>query len=670
MSEPRKAIDQSFKDKLNKYLIAECKKGDFEKAVRILNIGADPLARGELGFTCLHYAAAAKNADMLARLFNAIPNCDVNNVLDEEGYTPLHIAALRDSVDVAIKLVELKADVNARGNEVNGGKTPLHVAAENGCSEVFNYLLIRAKANLWAKMTVELGSFVPFDLAMQEGHDNIQKSAIDYAKKNLGTIDQDNHTHLHFFSETNHVGAVKALLEAKADAKAVDIVGETCLHAAARGASVQIAKLLVEAGTDQKAINALEETAANIASESASSHPIAKYLNSLDEPEKRKNQNTEKREKQKAKTREAQPGLSSAEEGVAPLNPEAKKQAKKNKKHGRNIPLSVNQPGAPATTESSSVLAPLSPSATPTSNSSSKILSASSSVTIMSSLADSRDTMVASSTMSEGSVTNTSESSTFSFTALVEANKALLKPMSSSSSSVTSQPTPFSFADLISANQHLHNSDTSFAVLDEAEEKLDGLGLAAIIKESNSTDKWQLRIIQARNADSIIALDVTEKAKFLEAIFAEKVVKNFLVLSEIGVLTSWLPELKLKGQVVLSNMLLNIRKSSQLDLTSMRKNIISNILFHLIMRDTDSVSDNMKNFLISIGGQEAFDSLLQQIRKQTLRTDTLLLYAKNIEYELDGSIKDKADWSAEVDSEEDDDQLNAEPTRSLTKSLS
>ena len=130
-------------------------------------------ARGEWGWTPLHYAVAANQTNMVELLLEN--QADVN-ARDTLGNEPLHRAALDDRWNIAVLLVAHGAAINARNDlgdtpfdyaVINGhpdlvrfllgkgagveatndlGETPLHLAAANADTEMVNLLLANKAA--------------------------------------------------------------------------------------------------------------------------------------------------------------------------------------------------------------------------------------------------------------------------------------------------------------------------------------------------------------------------------------------------------------------------------------------------------------------------------------------------------------------------------------------
>ena len=115
------------------------------------------------GWTPLHYAAFADNAETAAALLGA--GADVNaRARNKFENTPLQVALLTSSREVARVLLALGADVNVRQSE---GVTALHEAAQSGDLEII-HMLLAAGADPHAA-SAQFGT--PRDLALKNKHE-------------------------------------------------------------------------------------------------------------------------------------------------------------------------------------------------------------------------------------------------------------------------------------------------------------------------------------------------------------------------------------------------------------------------------------------------------------------------------------------------------------------
>jgi hypothetical protein len=119
-------------------VIAAAKRGDLFAVEHYL--GKDPddvAARGEAGYTPLHWAAIRGHWEVFEALLEA--GAPVRAV-GADGGTPLHWACHHDRPDMVRHLLDRGADVTVANR---WGRTPLHVAARRGCDLVALLLLSR-----------------------------------------------------------------------------------------------------------------------------------------------------------------------------------------------------------------------------------------------------------------------------------------------------------------------------------------------------------------------------------------------------------------------------------------------------------------------------------------------------------------------------------------------
>jgi len=140
------ALFEAKQDTLNYYFIEAVLKSDREKAIDLLDTGADPNARGIPGQNmansgCLHILTYSKNTNAIKDFIKELVERGADpNMENLYGYTPLHLL-LRDPrkwkfIDL---LIELGADPNKKNKD---GLSPLE--------ECLNEM-IRLKGYAWAK---------------------------------------------------------------------------------------------------------------------------------------------------------------------------------------------------------------------------------------------------------------------------------------------------------------------------------------------------------------------------------------------------------------------------------------------------------------------------------------------------------------------------------------
>lgn len=128
---------------INNDLFNACWHGDAEKAIELLNQGADITISNELGMTVLYAAAWIGNVAIVQELFKN-PGIKINRA-NKMGHTPLHATVLNIShinINDCLEVIEI---LLAQGANINKkdiqGKTPLHIAAEMKHEKIVRFLL-------------------------------------------------------------------------------------------------------------------------------------------------------------------------------------------------------------------------------------------------------------------------------------------------------------------------------------------------------------------------------------------------------------------------------------------------------------------------------------------------------------------------------------------------
>ena len=130
-----------------------------ERVRACLAVGADPTARGVLGLTPLHWAAAFNQPAVLTALVAAGADPTAR---DKNGGTPLHYAAEYTTTPAVLTtLVVAGADLTARDKY---GKTPLHWAAAYTKTPAVITALVNAGADPTAR---DENGQLPWDVAQE-----------------------------------------------------------------------------------------------------------------------------------------------------------------------------------------------------------------------------------------------------------------------------------------------------------------------------------------------------------------------------------------------------------------------------------------------------------------------------------------------------------------------
>ena len=248
----------------------------------------DPRVGDNDGNTCLHYAAAGNQLEVMKYLINKMQHLN-----HEFAQTLCRIAAANGSFDVIKYLIEhhhtVAKQTDNRGRTVlhygakhidivnylipncdpmvidNDGKTVLHYAVEKNCAAVVKYLVsvnpVDKDRNTFLHLAAKTGSY---DVIKQSigyykcnpvatnrfghtvlhcavEHISIVKYLITECKCDPMVTDKDSKTVLHYAVEQNHLDVVEYLVSVNP----VDKVGNTFLHLAAKTGSYDVVRQLI-----------------------------------------------------------------------------------------------------------------------------------------------------------------------------------------------------------------------------------------------------------------------------------------------------------------------------------------------------------------------------------------------------------------------------------------
>jgi uncharacterized protein len=285
-SEPVEALAA---DDLDAALYAAARTGRVDRALELLEAGADPLApppgdardqrslavlaavlpdlrllraliaRGidlntpHAGMTPLLAATRDSWHGRPEAVMTLLANGADPRAADSEGNTPLHHAARSSDPGVAALLRDAAAELDVANAD---GFTPLGVACAVGNWRLARFLLERgAKAEVEGAVPALLGA---------AGGDEDDAAGVQLLLKHkarVDTRDRERRSALHVAAANGHAGIVAALLDAGADVRARDASGMTPLLSAARGGRVSAFDALVAAGADVAARDNDERTA-------------------------------------------------------------------------------------------------------------------------------------------------------------------------------------------------------------------------------------------------------------------------------------------------------------------------------------------------------------------------------------------------------------------------
>ena len=178
-------------------------------------------------------------------------------VADGEGNTPLHHAARSSDPGVAALLRDAAAEIDALNHD---GMTPLGVACVAGNWRLAKFLLERG-----AKPQPQEGPPVLLAAAATEEDDPVGVQLLLKYKAKVDSRDAQGRSALHQAALAGHTDIIAALLAAGADVHARDAVGRTPWLDAARGGSLAAVNALAEAGALTSVVDAQQRNALMLA---------------------------------------------------------------------------------------------------------------------------------------------------------------------------------------------------------------------------------------------------------------------------------------------------------------------------------------------------------------------------------------------------------------------
>ena len=244
-------------------LLAAAASGDTPEVARLLELGADVNARGDIDQTALHEASYEGRTEVVNILLDHGADVDA---LDESGITPLRVAAERGHIEVVTILLDSGAYVNAMAGD---GFEPLHIAAAHGHVETARALLDRG-ADLKAA-NASSSRATALHLAAQQGHTEVAGLLLDRGA-DVDAKALRNRTPLMAAAKEGHTGVARLLLERGADVNAREDVHDfSPLHFAAYYGHTEMARLLLEHEADVNA--SAQGVATPLVLASANSYP-------------------------------------------------------------------------------------------------------------------------------------------------------------------------------------------------------------------------------------------------------------------------------------------------------------------------------------------------------------------------------------------------------------
>lgn len=222
-----------------------------EKALLLLEAGADPALADQTGITALHLAAATDQPSLTEALLKAGADGDAR---DKAGRSPLHFAVLKGAPAVAAKLLEAGATVDMGGDFV---KTPLYWtqrywnASRKESGEAVIRLLLANGAMVRDEAEPAKGRPLMLTRAVRQ---NLAPDIIELLVKagaGVNQADLKGYTAL-MAAAARGSGAetVRVLLKAGAEVNRTSEDGATALMAAVSGSGPETVEMLLKAGAE------------------------------------------------------------------------------------------------------------------------------------------------------------------------------------------------------------------------------------------------------------------------------------------------------------------------------------------------------------------------------------------------------------------------------------
>ena len=232
----------------SKDLMTAVERGDTNKVIDLLELGADVNATGSYGNTALSMAAWKGQTTVVNALLEK--GADVN-VKDNNGYTALMLAASDGATEIVQPLLDKGADVNARTgrNGNNLDDSALMLAALHGHKEIVDVLVVRG-ANINDKNRFGETALMQASLA---GFAQVVEMLIETGA-DVNASDADSRTAL--MLAKNDPDTVRALLKSGADFKVKDKDGMTALMLAAWRYQAAKEQVLIDAGAGKESVEA------------------------------------------------------------------------------------------------------------------------------------------------------------------------------------------------------------------------------------------------------------------------------------------------------------------------------------------------------------------------------------------------------------------------------
>ncbi|WP_067520434.1 ankyrin repeat domain-containing protein [Endozoicomonas ascidiicola] len=224
--------------------------------------GVDALmAKGNRGFTALHFAAKEGHLSCVERLLDASP--DSVHIKEDDGSNAMHWAAWAGNLDVLKCMVERngKNIFSEKGNE---GANSLHFAVQNNHLECVQYIL-----EIFHALQYEVDEFgqSPIHRAAIKGHEQCVAELLKTGEDLQKLTDSHGNTAVHLAAAFGKLEVMNCISKHDSETlKAKNNNGNTPLHLAASNGHVQCVAELLKTGEDlQKLTDSNGCTAAHLA---------------------------------------------------------------------------------------------------------------------------------------------------------------------------------------------------------------------------------------------------------------------------------------------------------------------------------------------------------------------------------------------------------------------
>lgn len=215
----------------------------------LLDENCDPLHKEDGGELAIFFPIIQGNQHIFELLLDRYP---IHSLADgPRGWTPLHECAYSNRKFFAQRLIE---DIGISPSlHTAEHLSPLHVAAQNGATEVFNYLLPLSDPSAKTKNKV-----TPLILAAVSGHEDIVRTLLSDGRVSAADIrahDKDGWQALHWAAYKVKAAVVTELVSSSSvdvNCRIIDKIqhqgkGPTALHLAASNGAIEIVKTLLAA---------------------------------------------------------------------------------------------------------------------------------------------------------------------------------------------------------------------------------------------------------------------------------------------------------------------------------------------------------------------------------------------------------------------------------------